>query len=85
MSLPEDNTNRTYKNFRTSLDVGMGMLYVGVGFLVLYAHYFGSLALSATYAYIFGGLMLAYGAFRIYRGLIVIFRNRKHTNIPPNR
>jgi hypothetical protein len=80
MSLDDINSNSPYRNFRTSLDVGMGMLYVGIGILVLYMHYFGEMALSATYTYVFGGLLLAYGGFRIYRGLVAIFRKRKPTS-----
>jgi Na+-driven multidrug efflux pump len=78
MSIREDNAqNRTYSNLRTSLGVGMGILYISVGALVLYGRYYGTLELSATYAYILGGAMVLYGGFRIYRGLAGILRAKK--------
>lgn len=80
MNTRDDKPNKTYTTFRTSLDVGMGVLYIMVGALVLYARYFGTLPLSPTYAYVLGGILVLYGIFRIYRGLAAIFRMRKQSH-----
>ncbi len=67
----EQNSNKRngYGNFRNSLDLGMGIFYILIGALVIYAKYFGSLELSPTYANLFGGLVIFYGLFRVYRGI----------------
>lgn len=77
MSFDRNEPNTPYGTFRTSLDIGMGVFYIIIGGLILYARYFGTVELPASYAYILGGLMIAYGIFRIYRGLIVVLRKRK--------
>lgn len=75
MNLDERMTeSRTYKSFRTSLDMAMGAIYVIVGVVLFNMHYFGTVELSATTAYVLGTVMLLYGAFRLYRGIIVLFR-----------
>ncbi len=73
----------TYSAFRTSLDIGMGAVYIIIGVIVFNIRYFGTMELSATTAYIFGGMLVLYGAFRIYRGIAVILRRRK-PNSPSN-
>jgi len=62
--------SKGYRNFRSSLDLGMGVFYIIIGLILLYVKYFGSMELSTTYAYILGTLMLVYGIFRLYRGII---------------
>jgi len=66
--------SKSYRSFRTGLDLGMGALYIVIGGFICYAKYFGTVSLPDTYAYVLGILMAAYGAFRIYRGLIVVLR-----------
>lgn len=61
--------NKGYRNFRNSLDLGMGVFYVIIGVLILYVKYFGTLELSQGTAYALGGLVVLYGLFRIYRGI----------------
>lgn len=58
-------TNR----FRSSLNVGMGIIYVLIGSTVVYMKYFGVVALNNGLAYALGGLMILYGLFRLWRGL----------------
>jgi hypothetical protein len=65
----EERSNRIYSHFRTSLDLGMGVLYLVIAGMILTMKYFGTMALDAKFAYILGGMMLAYGLFRIYRGI----------------
>ncbi len=73
----------TYSAFRTSLDIGMGAIYIIMGAIVLSIKYFGVVELSPTMAIFLGVLLLAYGAFRIYRGIIAITR-RKDTRRRPS-
>ena len=73
----ESVANRTYSHFRSTLDLGMGFIYVLIGALILYLKYFGTMELSAGYAYVLGGLMEAYGVFRIYRGIVSLKNVRR--------
>lgn len=67
----------TYQYFRTSLDIGMGVLYIVIGGMILFVKYFGTMELSTGFAYVLGGLMVAYGIFRIYRGFQAMRNNRR--------
>ncbi len=64
--------NKTYRSFRTTLDMGMGVIYMLFGCMVVYGRYFGTIELDAKIAYIIGGLMVFYGIYRLYRGLSVV-------------
>lgn len=66
----------TYSAFRTSLDVGMGAVYIIMGIAVFSLRYFGTVELPAATAYVLGGILVLYGGFRIYRGMSVIWRRR---------
>lgn len=75
MNLDERMTeSRTYKSFRTSLDMAMGTIYIIVGVVLFAIRHFGTVELSASSAYILGSVMMLYGGFRLYRGIIVLFR-----------
>jgi hypothetical protein len=79
MSYEDQNEQSpVYKQFRTSLDIGMGVFYIIIGAIILFVKYFGTIELPATYAYILGNMMLLYGIFRIYRGIISIRRNKRN-------
>ncbi len=67
----------THSAFRTSLDIGMGAIYIIMGIVLFSMRYFGAIELPPTTAYILGTVMILYGAFRIYRGMVVILRKRK--------
>ena len=61
---------RAYANRRSIMDIGMGIIYGGVGLVIAFADKFG-LNLDfppKPFSYIFGGLCLLYAGFRIYRG-----------------
>ena len=58
------------ENFKNSMHLGMGAVYIVAGIAVLYFRYFGALQLSAGLAYGIGALMLVYGVFRIWRGFV---------------
>ena len=66
----EERSGKIYSHFRTSLDLGMGVLYVVIAGMIITLKYFGTMALDANFAYILGGMMLLYGLFRIYRGIM---------------
>ncbi len=72
--------SRTYSSFRTSLDIGMGAIYVVIGVVVFTMRYFGAIELSKTTGYVLGGLMVLYGLFRIYRGAAVMLEKKRPTN-----
>jgi len=75
MNLDERMTeSKTYKSFRTSLDMAMGTIYVIIGIALFALRHFGTVELSASMAYILGTVMVLYGVFRIYRGTVVLFR-----------
>ena len=66
----EDKKQRDYVNRRSLMDLGMGIIYTGMGVLMVFA---GKVGLDAVFSepfnYIFGGICLLYGGFRIYRGI----------------
>jgi len=70
--------NNSFSTFRTSLDVGMGVVYVVLGIVVFSMRYFGTIELPAASAYVLGSVMVLYGAFRIYRGIVAVMRRRKN-------
>jgi len=66
----EDKKQRAYVNRRSIMDLGMGIIYSGMGLLMVFASKVGLDAVfSAPFNYVFGGICLLYGGFRIYRGV----------------
>ena len=66
----EDKKQRAYVNRRSIMDLGMGIIYTGMGLLMVFASKVGLDAVfSAPFNYVFGGICLLYGGFRIYRGV----------------
>ncbi len=67
----EQKRMKAYSNRRSLMDLGMGLIYSGMGLFFLLKEVFG-FAIDfppRPFNYIFGGLCLLYGAFRIYRGV----------------
>src|SRR6476646_2976528 len=66
-----DGRSRNYILMRMLMDVGMGIIYIGMAMLFLFASRFGlySFILEPPFNYIFAGICIAYGSFRIYRGV----------------
>ena len=79
MSYEERRSNR---HFRTSLDIGMGLFYIGIGGYVVFVKAFGTMAIPPIIAYILGGMMIIGGIARFYRGLKVILPKNKNTDTP---
>lgn len=67
----EENSrkSKTYRNFRGSLHIGIGMLYLAIGGSSIYfKKFFGTFDLEPALTYVLGGLLIVYGLFRIWRG-----------------
>lgn len=64
----ESKRVKGYARMRATLHIGMGIFYIVVASLMLYAKYFGAVELPTTMAYTLGTLALLYGIFRVYRG-----------------
>ena len=70
----EDNVDpktKRYIGMKSIMDIGMGILYVGVGIFILLAKkfHFENEFVESTVGKIFAALVIAYGAWRIYRGI----------------
>ena len=70
----EDNVDpktKRYIGMKSIMDIGMGILYVGVGILILFARKFNfqNEFVESTVGKIFAALVIAYGGWRIYRGI----------------
>jgi uncharacterized membrane protein YqjE len=76
MSLEEfedtpDRKTKRYILMRSITDFGMGIIYLGVGILILFARqfHFASDFAASIPAKIFAVLVIIYGAWRVYRGI----------------
>lgn len=76
MSLEEfentpDNKTKRYVMMRSITDMGMGLIYVAVGIIILFAKQFNfSTDFTASVpAKIFAVLVIIYGSWRIFRGI----------------
>ena len=70
----EDNTDPKTKRYiltKSIMDIGMGLIYIGVGFVILFAKKIGlkNDFAESTPGKIFAGLIMLYGVWRIYRGI----------------
>ena len=79
MSYRDDNIEKRSNNFRTSMDIGMGIFYTTIGVILLYARSFGNMQIPPVIAYILGCMMTIGGIFRFYRGLKVLLPKKKDT------
>lgn len=76
MSLEEfedkvDPKTKRYILRRSILDLGMGIMYITVGIVILFANKFGlkNEFAESTPGKIFAGLFALYGMWRVYRGI----------------
>lgn len=67
----EDKKQKAYINRRAITDLGMGIIYAGVGGFFIITGLMGVEMEfpPKPFSYIFGALCLLYGGFRIYRGI----------------
>lgn len=67
----EDKKQKAYINRRAIMDLGMGIIYAGLGGYFVLSDVLG-IEMEfppKPFSYIFGALCLLYGGFRIYRGI----------------
>lgn len=65
----EEKKMRAYATRRAIMDIGMGVIYAGVGAFFALSEKLGmEIVFPSPFSYIFGGICLLYGGFRIYRG-----------------
>ncbi len=70
----EDNIDPKTKRYilrKSIMDIGMGMIYIIVGFVILFAKKIGLTSdfVESTPGKIFAALIMLYGLWRIYRGI----------------
>ena len=76
MSLEEfednmDPKTKRYVMMKSIMDLGMGLIYIAVGILILFASRIGlnNEFVESVPGKIFAGLVMLYGVWRIYRGI----------------
>ena len=76
MSLEEfednmDPKTKRYIGMKSIMDLGMGLIYIGVGIFILFADkfHFKNEFVDSTIGKIFAGLVIFYGLWRVYRGI----------------
>ena len=70
----EENTDPKTKRYilmKSIMDLGMGLIYIGVGFMILFAKKIGlnNDFVESTPGKIFAGLIMLYRLWRVYRGV----------------
>ncbi|HUS02700.1 MAG TPA: hypothetical protein VMY77_13270 [Chitinophagaceae bacterium] len=70
----EDNTDPKTKRYilmKSIMDLGMGLIYIGVGIMILFANKIGlnNEFVESTVGKVFAGLVMLYGLWRVYRGI----------------
>lgn len=70
----EDNTDPKTKRYilmKSIMDLGMGLIYMGVGIMILFAKKIGlnNDFVESTPGKVFAGLVMLYGLWRVYRGI----------------
>lgn len=76
MSLEEfedapDQKTRRYMGMKSIMDIGMGIIYVGIGVLMLFAKqfHFQNEFIDSIIGKVFAVLIIGYGSWRVYRGI----------------
>ena len=70
----EENTDPKTKRYilmKSIMDLGMGLIYIAVGIMILFANKIGlnNQFVESTMGKIFAGLIMLYGLWRLYRGV----------------
>ena len=70
----EENTDPKTKRYilmKSIMDLGMGLIYIAVGFTILFAKKIGlnNDFVESTPGKIFAALVIVYGLWRVYRGI----------------
>lgn len=66
-----DPQTKRYILRRSIMDIGMGVIYIGVGIVILFANKFRlyNEFAESLWGKIFAGLFILYGSWRVYRGI----------------
>ena len=66
-----DPKTKRYILMKSIMDLGMGLIYIGVGIMILFANKIGltNEFVESTLGRIFAGLVMLYGLWRVYRGI----------------
>jgi len=67
----QDGRTRGYVLMRMLMDIGMGVIYIGVSIFILFPKRFGfsGPVIEPPFGYVLAGILIVYGGFRIYRGV----------------
>lgn len=67
----QHNRKKAYSGRRSAMDLGMGIIYAGMGAFFVLSEPLGFRMefLQKPFSYILGGICLLYGGFRIFRGI----------------
>ena len=66
-----------FATFKVILGLGMGLIYIALGFMVIYTKKFGVFEMSTTSIVAACCVLFPYGGFRIYRGYVDYRQNRE--------
>ncbi len=68
--VPDQKTKR-YIGMKSIMDMGMGIIYVGIGVFILFAKqfHFQNDFIDSAIGKVFSILIIGYGGWRIYRGI----------------
>jgi hypothetical protein len=82
MSYEESDARRkSNMGFRTVMDLGMGVFYIGIGGWLLIYKSFGNMAIPVWLAYLLGGMMAVGGGLRLYKGIIAVLPAKRDEEI----
>ncbi len=70
-----NSKNKSLLNFKASMHIGMGVLYMALAAVVIYFNDIGKIMLPTGLDYAIATLMVIYGGFRIWRGITQLRQN----------
>ena len=83
----QEMKERRASNFRTGMDIGMGLFYVMVGVVIIYGRGLSTIPMPeflmqipAFIVYILGAMMVVGGGFRFYRGIKAVLPEKKNND-----
>jgi ABC-type nickel/cobalt efflux system permease component RcnA len=66
--MSREDRGRTWRRFQAARHITMGLILMGLGYVVVQYRSFGQLELSSATSYTLAGILVIYGLFRIWRG-----------------
>jgi hypothetical protein len=80
MSYRDEAREKRAGQFRTTMDIVMGIFYIAVGLVLLITRGFVGVPLPAVVAYILGAMMTLGGMARFYRGIKAVLPKKNNSN-----